>query len=74
MTNDPNKKRGGYSYHYSTEQIQEFQKLSYVQRLQWVESMNKFLNRFMPPESKLIQEKLRRGENCGPRPTSSSLE
>jgi len=62
MTTESNKKRGGYSYHYTPEQIREFQKLSIEQRLKWVEDMNKFLFKFRSAESKEICEKFRRGE------------
>lgn len=55
-------KRGGFSYHYTTEQIQAFQKLSIEQRLKWVEDMNKFLFKFMPAKSKEICEKFRQGK------------
>ncbi|KAF0133733.1 MAG: hypothetical protein FD145_1123 [Candidatus Saganbacteria bacterium] len=56
------KKLGGFSYHYTGDQIREFQKLSYAQRLEWVIKTNNFLQKFMPLESKLTWEKLRRGE------------
>lgn len=62
MQNDINKKPAGFSYHYSAEQIQEFQKLTYTQRLKWVEEMNNFLQKFMPPESKVKWDEIRRGE------------
>ena len=62
MAFDLNSKRGGFAYNYSAEQIQEFQKLTCEQRLKWIDDINRFLYRFMPPQSKKIQEKLRRGE------------
>jgi len=61
MAAEANKKRGGYSYHYTAEQIAEFQKLSITQRLKWVEEMNRFLYKFRPDQSKVICEKFRRG-------------
>ena len=57
-----NKKRGGFSYHYTAEQIQAFQKLSIEQRLKWIEEMNAFLYKFRSAQSKEICEKFRRGE------------
>ena len=57
-----NNKPGGYSYHYTIEQIQAFQKLSIEQRLKWVEEMNRFLYKLRPVQSKEICEKFRHGE------------
>lgn len=62
MASNNDLKRGGYSYDCSDEQIREFQKLTPTQRLKWIDDINRFLFRFMPPESKLIREKFRRGE------------
>lgn len=62
MLKEQNKKRGGYSYHYTAEQILEFQKLSIDQRLKWVEEMNRFLHKFMSDQSKVVCEKFRLGE------------
>jgi predicted transcriptional regulator len=61
MTTEADKNRGGYSYHYTAEQIQAFQELSIEQRLKWVEEMNKFLYKFRSPQSKEICEQFRRG-------------
>lgn len=57
-----NNRHGGYSYSCSEEQIREFKKLSLRQRLKWVDDINKFLFRFMPPQSRRIREEFRRGE------------
>ena len=57
-----NNKPGGYSYHYTIEQIQAFQKLSIEQRLKWVEEMNKFLFKFRSDQSKIVCEKFRHAE------------
>ena len=62
MTAESNKKRGGYSYHYTAEQIEAFQKLTIQQRLKWVEEMSRFLYKFRPAESKEICEKFRLGK------------
>ncbi|MFH1389354.1 MAG: hypothetical protein ABIH56_01300 [Candidatus Margulisiibacteriota bacterium] len=62
MTTKLNNNHGGYSYHYSAEQIQAFQKLSVEQRLKWVEEMAKFLYRFRPDQSRKVCEKFRAGE------------
>ena len=62
MAAESNKKRGGFSYHYTAEQIQAFQQLSIEQRLKWIEELNMFLYNFRPSQSKEICEKFRRGE------------
>ena len=57
---DSNKK--GFSYIYTKEKADEYQKLSTEQRLEWLEKMGRFLFNFMPKASKDFSEKLRRGE------------
>ncbi len=52
----------GFSYVYSKEKAEEYQKLSTQQRLEWLEKMSRFLFNFMPQASKDFSEKLRRGE------------
>jgi predicted transcriptional regulator len=57
-----NSKKKGFSYVYSREKAEEYQKLSIEQRLEWLEKMSRFLSNFMPKASKDFSEKLRRGE------------
>ena len=52
----------GFSYIYTQEKYDAYKKLLPLQKLEWLEKMNRFLYNFMPPESKKIREKLRRGE------------
>jgi predicted transcriptional regulator len=62
MENSKNSKKGGFRYVYTREKAEEYQKLSYEQRLEWLEKMSRFLFNFMPQASKDFSEKLRRGE------------
>ncbi|MBI5699774.1 hypothetical protein HZC35_05715 [Candidatus Saganbacteria bacterium] len=52
----------GFSYVYTKEKYEAYKKLTPWQKLEWLEKMNRFLVSFMPPKSKEICEKLRRGE------------
>ena len=55
-------KKKGFSFVYSREKAEEYQRLFPEQRLEWLEKMNRFLFNFMPKASKEFSEKLRRGE------------
>ncbi|MBU0672691.1 MAG: hypothetical protein KJ732_06670 [Candidatus Margulisbacteria bacterium] len=55
-------KRKGFRYVYTKEKAAEYKKLSVLQKLEWLEKMNRFLYNFMPKESKLFAERLRKGE------------
>lgn len=56
------KKKGGFRYVYSQEKYNEHKKIPAWQKLEWLERMNRFLYDFMPQKSKIICEKLRKGE------------
>ena len=59
---DSKKPEEGYSYTLEDEKLAEFAKLSYEQRLEWIVKMHRFLNKFMPEESRIILQKFRTGE------------
>ena len=52
----------GFSYVYTREKADEYQKLSAQQKFEWLEKMNRFLYYFMPQKSKDFAEKLRKGQ------------
>ncbi len=51
----------GYRYVVSREQIRKYMRLTPKQKLEWLEEANDFINKFLPEESRRIQEKFRRG-------------
>ena len=56
------KKRGGFSYRVSDEQIQRWRALSSEEKLQWLEDANRFLAVALTPAARAIQERFRRGD------------
>ena len=52
----------GFSYVYTKEKYDSYKKIPAWQKLEWLEKMNRFLYDFMPPKSKELCEKLRKGE------------
>jgi len=54
--------QGGFSYWVSDEQLEAFQKLSLLERLQWVESARQFTLSAQTPETRQRMTRLRRGE------------
>lgn len=54
--------RKGFKYVYTKEKYDSYKKIPAWQKLIWLEKMSRFLYDFMPKESKIIAEKLRRGE------------
>ncbi len=52
----------GFKYVYTKEKYDAYKKLPAWQKLEWLEKMNRFLYHFMPPKSKELREKLRKGE------------
>lgn len=56
------KKKGGFGYDVSDEQLEAFSKLTLLQRLQWVEEARLFTLMARTPETAERQERLRRGE------------
>jgi hypothetical protein len=65
---NPNKPRGGYSYHVSDEQLAAFAKLTPLERLQWVDDLRRFILMAETPETAARRERLRRGESILPDP------
>lgn len=62
MSNGGASQQGGFSYWVSDEQLQAFQKLSFLERLQWVESARQFTLSAQTPETRERMTRLRRGE------------
>ena len=54
--------RKGFKYIYSKEKYESYKDLPAWQKLEWLEKMNRFLYFYMPPKSKDLSEKLRKGE------------
>jgi hypothetical protein len=55
------KKRGGFSYRVTDEQIQRWRALPPEEKLQWLEDANRFLAVALTPAARAIQERFRRG-------------
>lgn len=49
-------------YYKTREEIEAFRKKPVELKLQWLEAQMEFFHKAMPPKSKKIREKLRRGE------------
>ncbi len=60
MINKP--QPGGFGYYVSDEQLAAFAELTLIQRLEWVEAARQFTLLGQTPETRLRQERLRRGE------------
>lgn len=56
-------KPGGFSYYVSDEQLAAFQRLTPMQRLEWVDQARLFTLLARTPETAERQERLRRGES-----------
>jgi hypothetical protein len=54
---------GGFFYHVSDEQLEAFQRLTPLQRLQWADEARLFTLLARTPETAERQERLRRGES-----------
>jgi hypothetical protein len=59
---DKTQARGGFSYYVSDEQLESFQRLTPLQRLQWADEARRFTLLACTPETAERQERLRRGE------------
>ncbi|HID70358.1 MAG TPA: hypothetical protein EYP35_07860 [Desulfobacterales bacterium] len=57
------KQKGGFRYYVSKEQLAYFQKLTTLQRLQWVEQARQFTLLGRTPETAERQERLRQGRS-----------
>ncbi|MBU0480225.1 MAG: hypothetical protein KKG47_03880 [Proteobacteria bacterium] len=55
--------KGGFSYHVSDEQLEAFQCLTPLQRLQWVDDARRFTLMARTPETAVRQERLRQGKS-----------
>ena len=55
----PEKK--GYRYVVSKEEIRRFRALTPKEKLEWLEEVNDFVDKFLPEQSRSLREKLRRG-------------
>ncbi len=53
--------KGGFSYHVSDEQLAAFQKLTDLEKLQWVDEARLFTLMTETPETRERRENLRRG-------------
>ena len=58
---DPVRKRG-YTHAYSIEQLRAFRDISAEDKLRWLESMRRFLERSLTPEKLEIMQRFRRGD------------
>lgn len=56
------RRRGGFQHHPSDEKLREYARLTPKQKLEWLEEINRFLYRALPPDRKEIAQKFRRGE------------
>jgi hypothetical protein len=54
--------QGGFGYYVSDEQLEHYGKLSWLERLQWLDETRQFLLLALTPEARERQERLRRGE------------
>lgn len=51
----------GYRYVVSREEIRKFRILTPKEKLEWLEEVNDFVDKFLPEKSRRLREKLRRG-------------
>ena len=54
--------RKGYRYHVTEEQVRRYSALSPREKLEWLEEVNAFVDRFLPEEGRRFQRMFRRGE------------
>lgn len=52
---------GGYSYSVTAEQIRAWMRVPAARKLQWLEDVNRFLDKAMSRRAKRIQEMFRQG-------------
>lgn len=55
-------KEKGFKYIYTQEKYDAYKKIPVWQKLEWLEKMNRFLYNFMSEKSKILCEKIRKGE------------
>lgn len=56
------RRRRGFSYRVTDEQIRRWRALPAEVKLQWLEDANRFLGLALPPKAREIQNRFRRGE------------
>jgi hypothetical protein len=56
------KKRGGFSYRVTDEQILRWRALPPEEKLQWLEDANRFLAVALTPAARAIQDRFRQGD------------
>jgi len=54
--------RKGYGYHVTEEQIRKYRRLTPRQKLEWLEEVNAFTEKFAPERAKRLHKMFRRGE------------
>ncbi len=54
--------RKGYGYHVTEEQLRKYSVLTPKQKLEWLEEVNEFTNKFASERAKRLHRKFRRGE------------
>ncbi|MHB1325238.1 MAG: hypothetical protein ACYDGS_01575 [Thermoleophilia bacterium] len=52
----------GYGYHVTEEQIRKYRRLTPRQKLEWLEEVNAFTDKFAPARAKRLHTMFRRGE------------
>lgn len=54
--------RKGYRYYVSDEQIRKYSALTAREKLEWLEEVNVFFDKFLTEEGRRLQKMFRRGE------------
>lgn len=58
----PDPPRKGYGYFVTKEQIRKYRRLTPRQKLEWLEEVNAFTEKFAPEQAKRFHKMFRRGE------------
>lgn len=58
----PETSRKGYGYHVTDEQIRKYRRLTPRQKLEWLEEVNAFTDKFASERAKRFHRMFRRGE------------
>jgi hypothetical protein len=62
VSEEPEKKQGGFRYWVSDERLRAFGRLSILDRLKWLDEARRFTLLMETPETRERRERLRRGE------------
>lgn len=54
--------RKGYRYYVTDEQLRRYGKLSAKQKLEWLEEVNAFVEKFAPARTRELHRRFRKGE------------